>query len=78
MFPVGIRQNKMIRHVVKRFVLDAHSQAMHMRKVRRRQNPRIMYLRKEHFLGRTFRGPPVSDLSEYDALLANGLEASCA
>jgi hypothetical protein len=59
-FPVRVRQHKMVEQVRKRLARNGHLQIIQVREVRRTQATRLMNLTKKHFLGRTVLGFPLT------------------
>lgn len=56
--PVRIGQHEMVHHVVQGLPIDCHLQVAHPSKVRRAQTSRMVHLREEDFLVRSFGGAP--------------------
>jgi len=59
-FPVRVRQDKVINQMVEAHTLDRHLQVIHPGEVRRRQTAGGMLLGKEHFFGRSMLGLPLT------------------
>jgi hypothetical protein len=60
-FPVRVRQDKVINQMVEAHTLDGHLQVVHPGKVRSRQTTGGMLLGKEHFFGRSMLGLPLTN-----------------
>jgi hypothetical protein len=60
-FPVRVRQHKVIDQVRERLAGNRHAQVGQVREVRRAQSAGQMLLREEHLLIRPARGPPMFD-----------------
>ena len=58
-FPVRVREHKVIDQMRERLPLNRHPQLFHVAEIRGAQAPRFMHLGEEHFLGRPVLGLPL-------------------